>query len=199
MKIGLTGQIGAGKSTVAVVFKSKGAAIIDADAIGKSVVDTNPSVLRRLTNAFGQEILNSSGSLNRSRLAALAFADAQSTARLNRLVHPYLLRELRRQLKECSRGHRVIVVDAALLHLWRLEREMDFTLVIAAPLAVRISRMKYRGISRLDAIKRDRSQFPLAEMRKRSDMVIRNSGSKHELQVKALRIWHKFIAPYIDR
>jgi len=198
-KVGLTGQIGAGKSTVAAVFRSKGAAIIDADAIGKSVVTANPPLLRRLTRAFGKEILHPSGSLNRGRLASLAFASSESTSKLNGLVHPYLLRELRRQIKHFSRSHRVIVVDAALLHLWRLEREMEFTIVVSTPRAERLDRMKIRGISRADAQRRDRTQLSLVQMKRRSDVVLRNHGSKRDLQHQALRIWQEYIAPYVDR
>ena len=199
MKIGLTGQIGAGKSTVAAVFKAKGAAVIDADAIGREVVSENRMLRRQLVKAFGEEILGASGEIDRSKLAQLAFTEPQSTKKLNRLVHPYLLKELRRQIIHNSKHHSIVVVDAALLHLWRMERQMDLTIVVSAPLETRLRRMRNRKIERSDARKRDRAQLSLAVMKKHSDLVIRNSGSRSDLKAKALKVWHKCIAPYIDR
>ncbi|MDH4156948.1 MAG: dephospho-CoA kinase [candidate division Zixibacteria bacterium] len=99
MLIGVTGQIGAGKSTAAAILKSFGAAVVDADKIGRQVVDDNPPLLRWLVRAFGDRILNRRGNLDRRRLAALAFENDASGQRLNQLVHPYLLKELHRQVK----------------------------------------------------------------------------------------------------
>ncbi len=199
MKIGLTGQIGAGKSTVAAVFKQKGAIIVDADAIGKDAIRHNPVLLRRLVKRFGSDIVGTTGSLNTVRLANLAFADAESTAALNRLVHPYLLKELRRQVRAAARSAAVAVVDAALLHYWHLEREMDLTIAVSATRDVRIRRMQRRGISRADALSRDKAQLSFSEMRKRSDIVISNAGSRRELRRRALDLWRRHIAPAIDR
>jgi len=199
MKIGLTGQIGAGKSTVAAVFKSKGAVVIDADTIGKEAIQHNPSLLRQLVKVFGNGILTASGALNKLKLAGLAFADADSTAALNCLVHPHLLKELRRQIREGLKAGGIIVVDAALMHYWRLESEMDVTIVVSAPRRVRLQRMQERGISRADALKRDRAQLSFTEMRKRSDVVILNSGSRRDLRRRALQVWKRHIVPIIDR
>jgi len=199
MKVGLTGQIGAGKSTVAAAFKSKGAAIVDADTIGKEAIAHHPPLLRRLVRAFGNDILTGSGSLNKSRLAAVAFADADSISALNRLVHPYLLKELRRQVREGLKAGGIVVVDAALLHFWRLDREMDITIVVTAPRQVRLQRIRKRGVPRPDALKRDRAQLPFVEMRRRSNIVIRNSGSRRDLRRRAFRVWRQHIAPAIDR
>lgn len=199
MKIGLTGQIGAGKSTVASVFKSQGATIIDADAIGKEAIGRNVPLLRRLVRAFGHGILTPSGLLNKSRLADLAFADVESTDLLNRLVHPHLLKELHRQVRASQRAGRIAVVDAALLHHWHLEREMDITIVVSAPRQVRLQRMHKRGITRTDALKRDRAQLSFAQMKRRSAVVIRNAGSRHDLRRRALQVWRRYVVPAVDR
>ncbi|PWB75962.1 dephospho-CoA kinase [candidate division GN15 bacterium] len=198
MKIGLTGQIGAGKSTIAEVFKCKGAVVIDADAIGKDAIRDNAVLLRRLARRFGKDIVRADGALNTSRLARAAFASVESTAALNRLVHPYLLKELHRQVRRALKSGAVVVVDAALLHYWGLEKQMDITIVVTAPRETRLRRMEKRGIPRADSSRRDRSQLSFAEMRRRSDVVIRNSGTPRELRQKAVAVWDRYVAPVID-
>lgn len=195
MIVGLTGQIGAGKSTVAKLFGDKGAVIIDADVIGKEAINESPVLLKRLVKTFGVEILSKSSTLNTAALAKCAFADAKSTKTLNRLVHPYLLRELRQRVKGHCKKRKIVVIDAALLHYWRLDREMDITITVYAPYDIRLKRLIRRGIAREDARKRDKAQLSFAEMKRRSDIVIRNSGSRRDLHGRALAVWKQFISP----
>ena len=114
MYIGITGQIGAGKTTAAKIIASFGAAVIDADRIGRQVVDRSPALLKRLARQFGSEILTPSGRLSRTRLARLAFADEAAKRHLDRIVHPYLLKELRRQMRQKASRFDGVVIDAAL-------------------------------------------------------------------------------------
>ena len=189
MLIGLTGQIGAGKSTAARMFAQFGAVVVDADMIGRQVVEQSPALLKKLVKSYGQEILTPSGKLNRKALANVAFASAKSTRALNSLVHPYLLKELHRQVKLHSKHRKVVIIDAALLLDWRLDREVDGTIVITAPLALRIRRMSARGLSRAEVIARQKSQPTLAAFRSRADFVISNSGTEAELRRRLKKLW----------
>lgn len=199
MIIGLTGQIGAGKSTVAKLFEEKGAVLIDADSIGKKVINDNRALLRQLVKEFGKEVVTSAGALNKAALAKQAFADTKSTTTLNRLVHPYLLGELRRQIKANVKMSKIVVIDAALLHHWNLEREMDVTIAVYAPYRLRLKRLLQRGISNEDARNRDRAQLSFVAMKRRSDIVLRNTGSRRELCTRFCALWKRHIASHVDR
>jgi len=194
MYIGITGQIGSGKTTVAKIFASFGAAVIDADHIGRQVVDRSAQLRKRLASQFGGEILTASGRLSRKKLARLAFADEAAKQRLNRLVHPFLLKELRRQMKELAKRHDVVVIDAALLLDWELDRPMDVVLVIHASQETRLKRLAARGISKEDALARQRAQVPFSEYRKRADYVVLNNSTVEKLQAKLQHLYKKFVA-----
>jgi dephospho-CoA kinase len=192
--IGITGLIGSGKSTAAkLLAKAAGGIVIDADRIGRSVVEDSPQLLRRLVRQFGPGILNRAHGLNRKRLAALAFTDNISKNALERLIHPYLLRELRRQIAAASKSHPLVIVDAALLLYWKLDSEMNRTLVIHAFRETRLERLALRGISRTDALARERLQLPLSVYRARADHVILNNGSQTQLQAKLILLLRKIV------
>jgi len=194
MRIGLTGQIGSGKTTAAKILSSFGAAVISADEIGREIVDRSLPLRSRLARRFGTDILTKGGRLRRSLLASKAFFDSASTKALNDLVHPYLLKELRRQLKELERTHEVVVVDAALLLYWNLDREMDLTLVIHAGEGTRMERTEKRGISVSDAKARQAAQLPYADFRGRASRLILNNGSVADLRRKLSDWYRKFAA-----
>ena len=194
MYIGVTGQIGSGKTTAAKIFASFGAVVIDADHIGHQVVDRSIPLRKKLARQFGGEILTPSGKLSRKRLARLAFADEAAKQRLNRLVHPFLLKELRRQMKELAKRHNVVVIDAALLLDWELDRRMDVVLVVYASEETRLKRLAARGISKEDALARQKAQVPFSEYRKRADYVVLNNSTAERLQAKLQRLYKKFVA-----
>ncbi|HUV30471.1 MAG TPA: dephospho-CoA kinase [Acidobacteriota bacterium] len=184
MLIGITGQIGAGKSTAARILAAHGAHVIDADRIGREVVDDSAPLRRRLARRFGASILDSGGRVKRRALARLAFASETSHTALNSLVHPYLLKELRRRAKAAVRVHALVVIDAALLLDWEMDRELDCILVIHASQSLRLARMTGRGMSRADALARQRAQLPYREFRKRADRLILNNGTIHQLETR---------------
>lgn len=189
MLIGLTGQIGAGKSTAATILASFGAVIIDADKIGREVVDKSPVLFRCLVEEFGLKILTKSGSLSRAKLAKVAFADAASTEKLNGHVHPHLLKELRKQARELQKRHDIVVIDAALLLNWDVGLKLDCVIVINATRELRLKRLVKRGMSLSDAKARQRSQLPLSEFRKRANIVVPNNGTKAELEQRLRKVW----------
>lgn len=177
MLIGITGQIGAGKTTAANILKAMGAVVIDADKIGRKVVETNPALIRKLARVFGPQILTPSGNLRRTKTAEIAFSSEKNRKLLNSLVHPYLLRELKKQIKRNSGKKKVIVIDAALLLDWKLENIVDQTLVISCSKEKRLTRLIKRGLSKYDALARMKSQLPFRDYQKRADRVILNSST----------------------
>jgi dephospho-CoA kinase len=199
MFIGITGQIGSGKTTAAKILASFGAVVIDADQIGRRVVDRSAPLRKRLASLFGGEILTPSGKLSRKKLARLAFADKAAKQRLDRLVHPFLFKEMRRQMRELSKRHDVVVIDAALLLDWELDRRMDVVLVIHASEETRLKRLSARGISKEDALARQKAQMPFSEYRNRGDRIILNNGTIEQLRSRLHRIWEECIVRNIDR
>ncbi len=193
MVIGLTGQIGSGKSTAARILASFGARVIDADLIGREVVEQSAELRRRLARAFGKDIVDSRGQLNRKKLAARAFATGDSRDKLNKIVHPHLLRRLRSRIREEQKRGQV-VIDAALLLYWGMDREVDVTLVVHAGLDTRLKRLRARGIQPGDARARQRAQLPYAEFRNRADRVILNNGTTSDLKRKLRRFWQAYVS-----
>ena len=184
MLIGITGQIGSGKSTAAKVLARMGAAIIDADKIGRAVVENNPNLVNQLAKAFGGKILTSRGKLKRNRTAKIAFSSKSNKRKLDRLVHPFLLHELKQQIKKLSKKYNVIVIDAALLLDWGLDKLVDQVLVIQSSEKQRFKRLQKRGISSADARARQRMQLLCSEYKKRADKVILNNETKAALEAK---------------
>ena len=193
MLIGITGQIGSGKSSLAALFARWGARVVDADRIGREVVQKNPALLRKLVRVFGADILAKPGALHRERLAAHAFASPVAKRKLDRLVHPYLLRELRHKVHEAARTGRMVVIDAALLLDWHMDKEVDAVVLVHASRKIRTARLASRGISPKDAVARERAQLSYKTYLQRSHYVIFNSGSKADLRAKAYRLWHRLV------
>lgn len=187
MLIGLTGQIGAGKTTAAVMLASMGAYVIDADLIGHEVVDSSPQLRRKLGHQFGPDIFDWRGRLKRRLLARRAFANEESRRLLNNLVHPYLLKELHRQVRVAARSYNLVIIDAALLLDWHMDREVDFVLVIHASRNTRFARLARRGISRADAMARQKAQLPFREYQRRADRLILNNVTPANLKTKLMK------------
>lgn len=187
MLLGLTGRIGTGKSEVAKILKQFGAVVISADAIGKAVVDNKPAVLKKLVRGFGEGIIDKRGKLNRRKLGRLALANEESRRRLNEIVHPFLLKELDRQVKISLKRNRIVVVDAALLIDWGWQKKVDKVILVHAPDRVCIERLLKKGYSVAEARARLGSQLPDSVLKKHADIIISNSKSLDVLQVKIRR------------
>ena len=194
MIIGITGLIGSGKSTAARILSEHGAALIDADKIARQVVNDYPAVLKKLARRFGKGVLTTTGRLSRTRLAAVAFADDDSRRDLNEIIHPYIVREIRRRMKELSRRHEHVVVDAPLLLGSAIEKDMDLILVIHAGEEIRLKRLLKRGMAASDAGRRMCAQLPFAEFRRRADRLILNNGSRMSLENKLVTFLEKIAA-----
>lgn len=191
--IGVTGQIGSGKSTAAEMLASFGGTIVDADQISREIVRDNPKLLGKLVAEFGPEILTATGRLSRKRLAAMVFPSSGAVRTLNRLIHPYILKEMRSQIAALSIAKKAVIVDAPLLFGSSLEKQVDFVLVVHTSRAIRLARLTDRGIDRYQAKAREVAQLPFAELRRRADRVVLNSGTMVALETKLLQIWKRLI------
>jgi len=191
MVIGLTGLIGSGKSTAANIFRATGFVIIDADQIGKEVVNHNPELLGKLVRLFGVEILTKNRKLNRSKLAVLAFANEISHLKLNRAVHPYLLKELRLKLSHLKKIKKNVVIDAALLLDWNLDKICDYVFLIHASEKLRQTRIAKRGISISDFKARQKMQIQYSQQRARADFCLMNNSTETMLKQKIESYLHK--------
>jgi len=183
--VGLVGRTGSGKSTVARALAADGAAVIDADALGHEITDRDPEVRAALIADYGPEVYGPDGALDRARVAARVFADREARARLDRQVHPALVRELRRRLAALAAQGRggVVAIDAALLLEWGLERECDAVIAVVAPEAERLARLATaRGWGAEEARRRLASQRRDDEFAAAADVTLENSGPPAALE-----------------
>lgn len=194
--IGVTGGIACGKTEVCKVFQRKGAAILSGDQIGKEVVEENKRVLKELVLAFGESILTKNGKLNRRKLGQIAFASQEAKEKLNGIIHPYLLRELRQRIKDLRNKGKmpVVVIDAALIVEWGLEKELDYLIFVESKREDKIKRLKEeKGYTRREALDRIKSQLPERVKKRKADFVIRNDKGLAELRQRAERVWKHLI------
>ncbi len=181
--VGLAGGVGSGKSTVAAFFRNWGARVLDADAIGHRVIE-QPGVKARLVRAWGPGILRGAR-VDRSRLAREAFRSRDTARRLNRLVHPGILREIRRRI---ARARGWVVLDAPLLFEAGAHRLCDRVVFVDAPRDLRHRRAAARGWTPAEAARRERFQWPLARKKSMADYVIDNAGPKSRTTDQARKI-----------
>jgi len=194
--IGITGGIASGKTEVAKIFKSLGAKILSGDEIGKEVVDKNPQLLKKLVKTFGNEILDSKKRLNRKKLGEIAFSSPSSTKKLNQIVHPFLLKDLKEKIKSLKkRGYtRPVVIDAALIVEWGLQKELDYLIFVECSKEKRIKRLtQQKSYTRKEAEGRIKAQLPESKKRKQADFIIKNAGGLKELRAQARALWRKIV------
>ena len=201
LSVGLTGNIASGKSLVAAQLEAHGATIIDADRIGHELIGPGGAAVASVCAEFGPELVGADGGIDRSRLGPVVFRDPVKRERLNALVHPSLVAEVRERLRgleaaesrEDWEGGPVVpmiaVVDAALIFELGMDAEFDRLVVIAAPEAKRLDRLVAKGTSADEARRRMASQWPEAEKVRRADHVIVNDGTPEELARRVDELW----------
>ncbi|MDF1565074.1 MAG: dephospho-CoA kinase [Deltaproteobacteria bacterium] len=190
VRIGLTGGIGSGKSTVARLLAERGAAHIDADQLAREVVEPGQPALAEIVEAFGPVVVDAGGRLRRDVLGARVFADPQARARLEAITHPRIRELAAARMREAeAAGHRHIVYEAALLVEVGLAATFDHLVVVSADEATQIERVMARdGCSEAEARARIAAQLPLAQKVAVADTVVDNTGTPEETarQVDAL-------------
>ncbi|WKB36775.1 dephospho-CoA kinase [Terrilactibacillus sp. S3-3] len=189
LKIGLTGGIASGKSTVSS-WQDRGFPIIDADVIAREVVESNEPAYNEIVKVFGPSILSPDGSLNRPALGQIIFADQKKREDLNRMVHPAVRRRMLEALSACEAdGKKAVFLDIPLLFEGGLEEWVDRTLLVYVTRAVQIKRLMDRNqLSEDEAVQRIESQMSLERKKKLADAVIDNNGdfSNTESQIRSL-------------
>lgn len=189
--VGLTGGIGSGKSTVSTLLAARGAVLVDADAIVHELQQPGMPVLGAIADRFGAGVIASDGSLDRAKLAEVAFADADSLKALNKIVHPAVQAEMAaRVLAEAQTDH-VVVLDIPLLRAEHRERNgMVAVLVVDVPVDVAVERLvAQRGMDEADARARIASQISREERRALADRVIDNAGDLDSLERQVDDVW----------
>lgn len=194
--LGVTGNISSGKSTVARALEQRGAVVVDADQLAREVVETGTKTLERLVKAFGNEILQSDGSLNRERLGQMVFADTKVRATLNQIIHPEIGRksvEVLQKLRE--RGDIPLVVyEAPLLFEVGAENRVDKILVVKIDLEEQLKRLMDRNhFSKLEAQQRIAAQMPQEKKLAQADYVVDNSGSIAETLQQVEELWARLV------
>ena len=181
--IGLAGGIGAGKSQVAQLLQSLGCMVVDSDKEAKAALD-RPDVRDQLVRWWGTGVLRPDGQVDRKAIANIIFKDPEQRRRLESLVHP-LLRAKRNELRERAPAARAIVIDAPLLFEAGVDAECDAVIFVDAPREVRLARIRQaRGWDDAELPRRESSQLPLEEKRRRSAFTISNTGTPQELAVQ---------------
>lgn len=192
--IGLTGGIGSGKSTVSSYLAEKGYKIIDADKIAHDITSKGSPVLFELAEAFGKDILEPDGSLNRRKLAAAAFVDNDGRKILNGITHRVIFEEIDGRIREFrnSGQEKIIFLDAPLLFESGLDSRTEENWVVYADTKTRMERVKSRdGLSESEILDRINSQMDEKEKLERATYVLDNSGSREDLFVQIERLLEK--------
>ena len=192
-RVGLTGNIGSGKSTVAALFVQKGAALVDADALAREATQ-DPDVLAAIAERLGADLVVD-GQLDRAATAARVFNDEDARNVLNGIVHPWVRRKSDERVVELTNRaepSEVILLDIPLLYENGLETGLDAVIVVSATFENRMKRVAARsGLSETEVRARDRAQMPLEEKVERADFVIYNDGNPDALAPQLDALWTK--------
>jgi dephospho-CoA kinase len=199
--IGLTGGIGTGKSEVARIFQELGAVLINADQIGHQAYTPHSEIWQEVVKAFGEEILQPSGEIDRKKLGSIVFADPDQLTRLNQIMHPRMARMVARQVQELGeQGADVVVVEAALLFEAGWDSLVGEVWSTESPEDLVIKRLQSRsGLSQEEAKKRIDSQMSAEERKSRSQVVVDNSGDLVDLERVVRSIWDRRVKAKVEK
>jgi dephospho-CoA kinase len=187
MVVGLTGNPGAGKSTVARMMESLGAQVVDADVLGHQLLEPNSPVYDRLIQEFGSSVLRPEGGFDRSELGRIVFQNSQRLHRLNEIVHPALIQQIRDRIQRfrSSDERGPLVVDAALLFEWQIRSLFDAIVVVAASEEIRKRRfLALRQLSTEEFVRRNSAQFSEFDKERQADAVFYNEGDLADLRLQ---------------
>ena len=187
-RIGLTGGIGSGKSTVASMLAAKGAVIIDADQISREIVEPGQPALDEIVAVFGPSVLREDGTLNRGELARLAFADKDLTKRLNAIMHPRISAESAARISAAPAGS-IVVYDMPLLVETKQDSAVDHVIVVDVPVETQRERAIGRGLEAEDVDRRIEAQATREQRLAVANTVIDNSGSIEKTQAQVDSLW----------
>ena len=191
LRVGLTGNVGAGKSTTVSLFASWGATIIDTDVLAREVVTLGSPALARIRELWGDAVIGADGELDRAAMRLIVFSDPEARKRLEAILHPAIRERSRELFVEAeARGDRIAIGVVPLLFETGLEVEYDVVLLIDAPLEQRIERLvNKRGLGADEARAIADAQMPAHEKRARADFIIDNGSDITSLERRAWETW----------
>jgi dephospho-CoA kinase len=191
--IGVTGSFGTGKTTVCQTMAELGAAVINADELGHELLQPGSQTYNELVKAFGDGILTETKTIDRRKLAQLAFQSKDKQARLNSIMHPMINQTVQRLIEQHRKtGDKIVVIEAALLIEAGWKSLVDQVWVIIAPETVIVDRLKtQRGFKEKEIFARLNTQLSSAEKVKHADVVINTDCSREELKAKVTELWQK--------
>ena len=195
--IAVTGGIGSGQSTVCSFFQNQGCKIIDVDIKAKQIIQKDVLLQKELKKAFSNEIFFKDGSLNRKKLAHLAFRDEEKTLELNKIIHPRMVSEVIEEMETArfSEKYPLIVVDAALIYEISIEKMFDAVIVVFTSLKKRIIRVMERDdLKRAEVLARVRRQIPLEEKKAWADYVLDNNGTTDDLKKQTVKVYEALMS-----
>ncbi|MBN9417174.1 MAG: dephospho-CoA kinase [Candidatus Eremiobacteraeota bacterium] len=189
MRIGLTGGIASGKSAVAEFLQKEEIPVVDADEVSRAVMRPGSSLFHDIVQAFGHEVLNQDGDLDRAVLGEKVFSNPQALERLNALTHPVIWAEMQRQVTDLEKVHPLVVVMVPLLLENKRQDWVDEVWLVSLPRAVQKARLMERNhLTEEQAEARISAQMPLEEKRALADRVIDNSGTLEQLHQSLLEV-----------
>jgi len=188
MKVGLTGGIGAGKSTVADLFSQKGAVVIRSDELARQVIEPQTPGFQQVIDRFGKDIVNSEGYIDRAKLAQIVFQDDAALKDLENIVHP-LVRSKTNELVNQHTAETIIVNEIPLLLEKKMESLFDFLVIVISSEKNRLERLAQRGLTIEQATARMAKQVSDDERRAAADFLIVNDGNLDQLEADVEKIW----------
>jgi dephospho-CoA kinase len=196
IKVGLTGGIASGKSTVSEIFASLGAKVLDADEVARELLLPGQPAWKRLRQTFGEEFFHPDGTVKRKQLRKLVFANPERRSQLNAIVHPEVMKEINRKSESLSSllEPMVLVVDVPLLLEVGVADRFDKIVVVDARESVQINRLMQRdGISEEEAKQALKVQMPLSEKVEQADYVIDNNSTLTDTEIQVRMIWQELL------
>ncbi|WP_408954979.1 dephospho-CoA kinase [Natroniella sp. ANB-PHB2] len=192
MKIGLTGGIASGKSTVANYLKELGAIVLDADKIAHRLMEPQQEVWQRVVKYFGEDILLPNNQINRDKLGEIIFNDSNAKEKLDQLTHPIIIREIKERLKKLEQKNEIVIVEVPLLIEAGMIDLFEQVWLVYVPKQVQVERLMARNdFDYQAAVARVESQMPLAEKKAYADIIIDNNVTKKELKKELRQLWNK--------
>ena len=194
LRVGLTGGIASGKSTVSKIFASFGAQVLDADEVARELLLPGQPAWKRLRQAFGEEFFHPDGTVKRKQLRKLVFANSEKRGQLNAILHPEVMKEINRrsEILSSSLQPTVLVVDVPLLLEVGVAHRFDKIVVVDARQSVQVKRLMQRdGISEDEAKQALKVQMPLSEKVELADYVIDNNFTLADTEIQVRKVWEE--------
>ena len=188
MKVGLTGGIGAGKSTVADLFSQKGAVVIRSDELARQVIEPQTPGFQQVIDRFGKDFVNSEGYIDRAKLAQIVFQDDAALKDLENIIHP-LVRSKTNQIIDQHTSETIIVNEIPLLLEKKMESLFDFLVIVISSEKNRLERLAHRGLTAEQATARMAKQVSDEQRKAAADFLIVNDGNLDQLEADVEKIW----------